>query len=1573
MTEAIARLFDPSGFVPRKDCGTWTPELIGLHVGSDLLIWLAYLSIPLVLLFLAPKVRLGRYRWLVVLFAVFILACGTTHLIEAIIFERPVYRLSGVVKAVTAVASWLTVFALIPTVPRLMAALPDAEAARPTPWRPTDESRLRGYIVALLAATLAVLIRGLLDPLLATDHAFVIPLLAVVAVSWYQGFGPGVLTLLVGMAAVVYWFVEPVNSFVIGRQSDQVAVGLFLFVGFACALLGEAQRNYRVQADERLLAVRAKQAELEAEVARRVQSEKELRVAADELAVAERRSADTLAQLDALYHHTPIGLALLDPDLRYLRVNKYLADGYGIPADAHIGRPAREVTPNLPAEADQAMREVVRTGKPSRPVTVVRGTDPRVSGPMTGEVWEATYFPVTGGDGHRIGVGVVAENVTDRVVADRALKASEERYRLATEAVRGLVYDYDIPRNRVVRSNGLRGLLGFSPGDVPNTPRWWQDRIHPDDADPDGQRFKAINESADRGFRGEYRIRHRDGRWVDVEERGLVVRDEAGRAVRIVGCTTDITDRKQAERAVRESEARFRTATQALPQIVWVTRPDGYHEYFNDRWYEFTGLTEADSLGDGWNLPLHPDDKPRTVARWQRSLATGEPYEIEYRFRGKDGAYRWFLGRAVAERDEAGQVVRWFGTLTDIDEFKRLQDEVRESEARFRTLAESMPQLAWTAHPDGHIFWYNRRWYEYTGTTPEAMEGWGWQSVHDPAELPQVLAEWKRAIATGQPFEMTFPLRGADGRFRRFLTRAHPAKDADGRVTLWFGTNTDVDQVERLQADLRASEERYRSLTELLPLVVWLADVDGRITYFNRRWYEYTGQTEAEALSPSAADAIHPDHLESVAAAWRNAVGSGGGFEVEYPLRGRDGAFRWHLSRSQPLRDAGGLVAGWIGVVIDIHDRREAVAAVRASEQRFRDLADSMPQIVYTSAADGTVNFLNRRWKEFTGSDAAGPDEMAALLHPDDGHRLATAWAAARADERLLQIDFRLKTVDGQYRWFLTRAVPIRGEDGRLAGWYGTSTDVDDLKRLQEQVQAAAERFRVLTEAIPQLVWNADAAGHITYFNRRWQEYTGLTAGHALSEWWPQVVHPDDAEGLEAAWQRAVAASPAPFSQEVRVRRTADGAYRWFQTAVIPLRRPDGSVDQWIGSLSDIDDQKRQAERLEELVVERTAELRRQREFLNAILDNVTDGIVACDADGRITLFNRASREFHGLPAEPIPPDQWAGRYDLYEPDGRTPLATDDIPLYRALRGERVRDAEMVIAARHAPPRTLLANGQPLVDAGGVKLGAVVSMRDITARKLLEERERAITLELRRSNQELEKFAYVASHDLQEPLRKVQAFGDRLKTRFGPAIGDEGGDYLDRMLKAAGRMRALINDLLAFSRITTRGQPFERVDLHQVAADVLSDLEVRVYQTGAAVDLGPLPTIDADPVQMRQLFQNLIGNALKFHKPGEPPAVTIRGELLPADDPAGEPRVRLTVADAGIGFDEKYVDRIFQVFQRLHGRDQYEGTGVGLAICRRIAERHRGEITAHSRPGHGATFAVTLPAGQPPSGPPEVQ
>lgn len=373
-------------------------------------------------------------------------------------------------------------------------------------------------------------------------------------------------------------------------------------------------------------------------------------------------------------------------------------------------------------------------------------------------------------------------------------------------------------------------------------------------------------------------------------------------------------------------------------------------------------------------------------------------------------------------------------------------------------------------------------------------------------------------------------------------------------------------------------------------------------------------------------------------------------------------------------------------------------------------------------------------------------------------------------------------------------------------------------------------------------------------------------------------------------------------------------------------------------------------------------ELEEARVYADSIVNTLRQPLLVLDSGQRIVSANRSFYRTFQVTREET---EGCLIYEL----GRHQW---DIPGLRVLletivpANAHFEDFEVDHAFPTIGHKTMLLNGRRLERASGEPWRILLAIEDVTDRRRAEEVLARQTRELGRSNADLQEFASVAAHDLQEPLRKIQFFGEQLKLEYGEALGAEGQAYLERMRDAATRMQRLISDLLALARIRTAEQPFVRVDLADVLRSVVSDLEVQIKQAGLQLDVGELPTIEADPLQMRQLLQNLIDNALKFHRPDEAPVVKVHGELLGV--PGGRRgnstvgrSCRVIVEDNGVGFDEKYRDRIFNVFQRLHRRGQYEGTGMGLAICRKIVERHGGEISAKSTPGRGSRFIVTLP------------
>jgi PAS domain S-box-containing protein len=372
--------------------------------------------------------------------------------------------------------------------------------------------------------------------------------------------------------------------------------------------------------------------------------------------------------------------------------------------------------------------------------------------------------------------------------------------------------------------------------------------------------------------------------------------------------------------------------------------------------------------------------------------------------------------------------------------------------------------------------------------------------------------------------------------------------------------------------------------------------------------------------------------------------------------------------------------------------------------------------------------------------------------------------------------------------------------------------------------------------------------------------------------------------------------------------------------------------------------------------------LLRQDKFIRSLLENIPDGVVACDAGGILNLFNRAARQWHGLDPMALPPEQWAEHYDLFAGDGKTPLSVQTVPLARAYRGEEVRNTEMSIVAKGQPPRYILANAGPFFDEQGQMLGAVAVMVDITERRRVEDevrqlnrnlQERAAALEA--ANKELEAFAYTVSHDLRAPLRHIEGFLELLRKSAKEPLDEQSCCYMDAVSQSVLRMGDLIDDLLAFSRVGRNQMARLPVNLAGLIQEVIRESKPETATREIEWRIGDLPSVTGDQAMLRIVLVNLISNALKFTR------LRPQAQIEVGSIPGQASEAVIFVRDNGVGFDMQYADKLFGVFQRLHRAEEFMGTGIGLATVHRIIERHGGRTWAEGEPDQGAVFYFTLP------------
>lgn len=812
------------------------------------------------------------------------------------------------------------------------------------------------------------------------------------------------------------------------------------------------------------------------------------------------------------------------------------------------------------------------------------------------------------------------------------------------------------------------------------------------------------------------------------------------------------------------------------------------------------------------------------------------------------------------------------------------------------------------------------------------------------------------------------------------------------------------------QANKSVAKEHFllNTLIDNIPEPVFLKDRQGRFLRANRAMAEDVDVHDpAELIGKTDADIWSSDFARETLADEQRIMETGTPIinKEEKPERA-GGPERWVLVTKMPMRDESGAIVGLFGVAWDItkqkqqsnelqSQRRAALNLAHDAEDAYQraELVEERLNLALKSSGVGTWswNVVENSiiWDDFIhplfglapGTFPGRYEDFLRLVHPDDQDRVAQEVTRSIEDDVPYESEFQVVWPEGGIHVLGARGKVYRDAAGRALQMTGVCWDLTQRRQTEDQLRhtsATLDRLVAQLAMPPREFHPAEQKYRLSQFTLTDMMTCGSalrsmsTASRSRRELSEQVVqhlyhHMLDDEGCRAfALVRMFETQPfqalAPELQSI----AAASAPMTPQTVCLTLVATTGDEPAWNDAKLSQGHRAiplSSAEAVEQLPM--IAQLIRQLGLKVAGVITPVEGVVVNSAATGVFHIPEALRS-PWIPAQegfvvPFGIRSVVGFGD-WLPDGHlfVVIGFSKVPISR----------ETARLLAHLSLSLKLAF-LPLVTSPRRTEAQIIALDQLLRNHetVVAEQEAVLrrqTEALTRSNVDLEQFAYVASHDLQEPLRKIQAFSNLLITGYCDTLGAEGQDYLERMRRAAERMQLLINDLLTLSRVTRKGEPFQRVDLNAVVRAVLNDLEARIAQTGGQVELDELPTVDADPTQMRQLFQNLIGNALKFHRPNEPPRVSI---VCAASGDAGATLWRIEVRDNGIGFEPKYAEQIFQPFQRLHGRDEYEGTGMGLAICRRIVDRHHGTITAEGRPFEGATIFITLPMPQTVEGP----
>ena len=602
--------------------------------------------------------------------------------------------------------------------------------------------------------------------------------------------------------------------------------------------------------------------------------------------------------------------------------------------------------------------------------------------------------------------------------------------------------------------------------------------------------------------------------------------------------------------------------------------------------------------------------------------------------------------------------------------------------------------------------------------------------------------------------------------------------------------------------------------------------------------------------------------------------------------------------------------------------------------------------------AQGRYTFVNPSYAHTVGYE---PEEMLGMdwsrtVYPDDVEPMIAAYHHMRREGKV-EAEARGVRKDGSLFYQQLVMIAAFDKQQQFNGHHCFMKDISDRKRAEaylRQSEAIHTQLAAIVEASDDALIRKGLDGTILSWNRGAEKIFGYTAEEIVGRSIVMLLPPHHVDEIPQILERVQRGESVAHYETEGLRK--DGQQIAISITASPIRDETGKVIAAAVVKRDVTNQKQ---------IEAALQLSEKR--YRGIVEDQTELIVRFLPDATVLFVNDAYYRYFGLSQDDVIGQSYASR--VFEDDlEKTVMLIESMSFENPIVLIEIR----TIARDEI--RWTQWNCRMIFDAQGQFLEYQAVGRDIHDRKQAETTLQTLATQLEQSNQELQNFAFIASHDLKEPLRTIRNFSNLLQSRCGNQLSDQGKDYISRMQSAAQRMQILIDDLLSLSRVTSQAQPFVSVDLNQVVGSVLASLELKTQETHAVIEVEALPTLTADPTQMQQLLQNLISNALKFHG-DQPPVVKIQSQWLRSTNAKGNPTseslCQISIQDQGIGFDEHYADRIFKIFERLHGRSEYEGTGIGLAVCRKIVERHHGTITAQSSPGRGSIFLITLPIKQP--------
>jgi PAS domain S-box-containing protein len=1113
--------------------------------------------------------------------------------------------------------------------------------------------------------------------------------------------------------------------------------------------------------------------------------------------------------------------------------------------------------------------------------------------------------------------------VTTKQRADEAWLSPEEKLRIIFDSITDGITITDLMGNITDVNEAAVRMGGFSDREE-QIGRNGIEFVAPRDRARAIEEFtRVLNEGSGSGT-VEYTIVGAGGHEVEAEVSITLLRDGSGKPVGYINVSRDITDRKQMEEVLIASEEKLHTIFESMNDALTVMDLNGTITDVNEAAVELHGFTFKKELIGRKALDFVAEkDRAKALDNTKQIYKEGRGNAIEYTLLTNDGREIEAEFSAALLHDNIGKPSGFIAVSRDITERKRMEEDLRKTAEKLRIMFETI----------GDMFIVTDMELDIVNANEAAAQLLGFSNSEELTgnNITKLISKGDRTVAT-KTLKQTLKTKKGSGTASiecRFISAGGKEidaaittdllRDCGGKPMGLTITGRDITERKRMMEQLRDSEEKKRLLFESIKDGIMVVDLTGKVIEANEVSVRSLGYTREELIGiDSLSFVAEKDRDRGVENAIKLISAGVADDYIDYTtlsLLTKDGREVEVEHSTALMRDSSGHPMAIIGISHDITERKRAEEALRQSEEKLRLTFEAIGDALTVTDLEGNIIEVNELAYSKAGYDSK--EEFIGkngfdMVSPEDRDRISKDIVKAIKEGRnSLTMECTFHPIKGDdYEAELTMSV-IRDTDGNPTGFIATSRDITERKRAEEAVRASEEKLLGIFDTIPDGVAFTDMTGSILELNEAMVRMYGhsskkdLIGRNAID-----FVAEEYRDTVTLLGLQAIKEGRHINRVEYRLVNEAGEGFD-VELYAAPLRDSSGEPIAWVNVSRDVTERKKADQAI-----------RQSEETLRLMFESTSDGIVITNPALTIIEANAAAPRLLG----------YGGKEEL--------IGKSAIPFMSA---ETEADSEL---------HTEFSVSQ-LRDSAGNTTGFIGICRDITERKRAERKLKETLEELGRSNQELEQFAYVASHDLQEPLRMVSSYTQLLARRYKGKLEPDADEFIEFAVDGSNRMMAMIQALLTYSRVGTRGKEFELTDCEDVLSKALSNLQVAIEEKGAEVTHDPLPTILGDDTQLLQLFQNLIGNAVKFCDE-EHPSVHVSAKEQDED-------WLFSFRDNGIGIDPQFKDRIFVIFQRLHGKGEYKGTGIGLAVCKRIVERHGGKIWVESEPGKGATFYFTIP------------